>query len=172
MAFYSINVTGINNSHWSILEQCEALRKSLNATKIFINVDIDGVKKQANAEVLNEALGYMHCSGFTLASKKKFDTHIVAEIHYSAEVEKDYFIRFLVETLIPDLKESGSTNTASDFQTLVKFLNGAKKARHFTQATFIEYLEKQLIPDMRESGYTATPDDLEKGVNFLKAGVQ
>ena len=40
--------------------------------------------------------------------------------------DKDSFITFLLDTLIPDLKESGSTCTADDFETAVWFMCGGE----------------------------------------------
>ena len=43
------------------------------------------------------------------------------------EFTKEEFIAFLEGTLIPDLKESGTFATASDFSAAVLFLRGAEK---------------------------------------------
>lgn len=40
-------------------------------------------------------------------------------------MNKDDFVHFLTNTLIPDLRESGQNNVASDFQAAVLFINGA-----------------------------------------------
>ena len=43
------------------------------------------------------------------------------------EYTKEEFIAFLEGTLIPDLKESGTFATASDFSAAVLFMRGAEK---------------------------------------------
>ncbi len=37
---------------------------------------------------------------------------------------REEFIEYLTETLVPDLKESGRTCTAQDFETAIKFMEG------------------------------------------------
>ena len=77
------------------------------------------------------------------------------------------FIKYLQDTLIPDLKDAGSTEIAKDFETLIKFMKGAKKADGFEdKQRFLNYLEGTLIPDLRDAGRHGTADDFEVGVNY------
>ena len=41
------------------------------------------------------------------------------------EISKEEFCRYLRDILIPDLKESGREYTAEDFETAIKFMEGA-----------------------------------------------
>lgn len=41
-------------------------------------------------------------------------------------ISKEEFCRYLRVSLIPDLKESGREYTADDFETAVKFMEGAE----------------------------------------------
>lgn len=40
---------------------------------------------------------------------------------------KQEFIEYLVDTLIPDLRESGRDCTADDFETAVRFMGGDER---------------------------------------------
>jgi hypothetical protein len=42
-------------------------------------------------------------------------------------MEKQEFMSYLTETLIPDLRESGHHMTANDFQNAVSFLMGSRE---------------------------------------------
>ncbi len=42
-------------------------------------------------------------------------------------ISKEDFCRFIRETLIPDLRDSGRDYTADDFETALKFINGADR---------------------------------------------
>lgn len=47
-------------------------------------------------------------------------------------ISKEEFCRYLRETLIPDLKESGREYTAEDFETALNFMEGADRVvRHW-----------------------------------------
>lgn len=45
------------------------------------------------------------------------------------QMSRGEFIIYLRETLIPDLKESGQMNTASDLEAAVLFIEGAQEVR-------------------------------------------
>lgn len=76
------------------------------------------------------------------------------------------FIRFLEQTLIPDLKESGDKFMARDFEHAIKFMNGAKRVSGKTRKQFIEYMEG-LEKDIREGGREFTADDYFTAVKFI-----
>lgn len=85
--------------------------------------------------------------------------------------DKTGFIEFLKDTLIPDLKESGATSTAKDFETLVAFIKGASFFGGFKKDEFIDYLESTLIPDLEEMGQDNTAQDFQEGINYIHANV-
>ncbi|MBF0556375.1 MAG: hypothetical protein HQK96_17800 [Nitrospirae bacterium] len=93
----------------------------------------------------------------------------------SASTAKGDYIEYLNDTLIPDLKENGSTATAEDFAILMHILKtGAippkgenDESEWATVEDFRKYLEETLIPDLKESGRTATADDFEEGLRYL-----
>jgi hypothetical protein len=83
------------------------------------------------------------------------------------------YISYLEKTLIPDLKESGKTATAEDFETLVYVLRHHKLPQQDLRTwsnvdDFVGYLEETLIPDLKESGSDAMAEDFEQGVEFIK----
>lgn len=85
---------------------------------------------------------------------------------------KPQFIYYLEDTLIPDLKESGRTATAEDFETLVKLLRAPTKAPGPWKSTveFVQYLEETLVPDLYQSDHTFTAKDFQTGIAFWRAG--
>lgn len=87
---------------------------------------------------------------------------------FNNSVARDDYIHFLRGTLIPDLKESGTVETAKDFEAMIKFLNGATKANGMTKEHFINFISKTLIPDLRDSGTNETADTFEEGLSFLR----
>jgi len=86
----------------------------------------------------------------------------------------DEYMEFLEETLIPDLKESGSSY-AEDFSRILAMLKGEEEI----DKEYILWLRTTLIPDSIESGYTSTAHSLQEGLWWLalsesgrKAGIQ
>jgi hypothetical protein len=75
---------------------------------------------------------------------------------------KDFMV-YLSRTLIPDLKDSGRTETAKDFLKVVHLLQSGKRDRKFEK-----YLERTLIPDLKDSGMTATSEDFEVGLYLMQ----
>ena len=74
--------------------------------------------------------------------------------------EKEEFMDYLNQRLIPDLQESGYEATARDFTVCLAFMEWDKGG-------FISYLVNVLIPDLRESGHHETAKDFAKAVHFL-----
>lgn len=70
---------------------------------------------------------------------------------------------YLTRTLVPDLKDSGKTETAKDFLKVVSLLKSGKRDRKFEQ-----YLERTLIPDLKDSGLVATSEDFEIGLYLMQ----
>jgi hypothetical protein len=56
-------------------------------------------------------------------------------------MSKQEFIAYLVGTLIPDLKESGSDATANDFAAAVLFMQGAKEVAFDYERDTVERIE-------------------------------
>jgi hypothetical protein len=92
------------------------------------------------------------------------------QIAITASAKED-FVSYLKEQLIPDLKESGSKETAKDFETLVAFIKGASFFGGFKKDDFVEYLEGTLIPDLEEMGSEATAKDFQEGITLIAASV-
>jgi hypothetical protein len=89
----------------------------------------------------------------------------------SSTAKADY-LEYLADTLIPDLKESGSEETAKDFEVLADIIKTSQMpdGADDTWANineFREYLEKTLIPDLEESGRTATAEDFKEGIRYI-----
>jgi len=74
----------------------------------------------------------------------------------------DDFITFLETTLIPDLKDSGKTETANDFEKGVELLKNNK-----TDEEFVTFLQDTLIPDLIDSGTEATANDFEELIYWM-----
>jgi len=83
------------------------------------------------------------------------------------EAGKEDYIKYLKETYIPDLRESGKDATADDFETMIDFIEGKEKSHGYTPETFRSFLESTLIPDLKESGDDATIEDFEEGLDYL-----
>lgn len=77
----------------------------------------------------------------------------------------DEFVDYLETTVIPDLQDSGSDETAKDFETAVSLIQDG-----ILDAEFMSYLEDQLIPDLKTSGLEMTAQDFETAVDFIKMG--
>jgi hypothetical protein len=84
---------------------------------------------------------------------------------------KASFVSYLKGTLIPDLEEMERFETAKDFETLVKFIEGASSADDFSREEFINYLKEVLIPDLKDSGSKETAKDFEKGIKLMGSGM-
>jgi hypothetical protein len=80
------------------------------------------------------------------------------------------FVKYLQETLIPDLKESGSLAMAEDFEEAVEFIKDGVLANRKNAMEFVRYLQDTLIPDLKESGSLATAEDFETAVSLIKVG--
>jgi len=85
---------------------------------------------------------------------------------------KGDYLEYLADTLIPDLKDAGSEETAKDFEVLATIIKTGQMpdGADDTWANieeFREYLEKTLIPDLEESGRTATAEDFKEGIRYM-----
>ena len=102
-----------------------------------------------------------HATTFREATRKKV----------SSTAKGDY-IEYLTDTLIPDLHESGSTETAKDFEVLLHVIKtgalpeGADDTWESVD-DFAAYLKQTLIPDLKDSGRTATADDFDEGLKYM-----
>lgn len=122
--------------------------------------------KWSNGEVSDDLspnllVPLQHAKTFREATRKKV----------SSTAKSDY-IEYLNDTLIPDLKDSGSAETAKDFEYIVEIIKTGKLPETATEywdslEEFIGYLEKTLIPDLKESGRTATAEDFEEGMKYI-----
>lgn len=74
------------------------------------------------------------------------------------------YLRFLTDTFIPDLKESGSSYEL-DFKTIASMLTSDKL--HTSDLEYIDWLKTTLIPDTIESGKTSTAQDLQEGIYWI-----
>ena len=93
--------------------------------------------------------------------------------------EKD-FIYFLEETLIPDLKESGSEGYVDDFEEGLDYLEyyeehgvfprggGPKWRRKGGVEDYLDYLHNTIIPDSIEGGWTETAKDLKRMAKMVE----
>lgn len=70
---------------------------------------------------------------------------------------------FMVNTLAPDLHESGRRDTAADVRRCGFLAIQNKKAPKFTR-----WLKSTLIPDLRASGMKSTAADLAKCVRIVE----
>lgn len=69
---------------------------------------------------------------------------------------------FMVETLAPDLKESGRVHTAEDVDQCGRtMLRGGRDHKH------AKFLTGTLIPDLRDSGMRDTAKDLARCARFI-----
>jgi len=78
------------------------------------------------------------------------------------QTSKEDYIAYLTQTLIPDMKESGTIETAKDFQTIIKLLKSGKQ-----DPSYVEWLLNTLIPDLADSGKMATAEDLLEGIFWM-----
>lgn len=91
-----------------------------------------------------------------------------AEKVVKEEVEKHFdsaedFVDFLQMTLIPDLRASGTIETAKDFEKGVNLITSGTR-----DDEFIAFLQNTLIPDLRASGIIHTAEDFEEMVEWMK----
>lgn len=75
---------------------------------------------------------------------------------------KEEFLRFLDDTLIPDLAESGRKATAEDLQRCHDLAKWGEK-----DARFAKWLKTTLIPDLRASGHTHTAADFTRCTRYI-----
>lgn len=85
------------------------------------------------------------------------------ELQESKSPDVVNYIRYLRDTLIPDLEESGKFETADDFRTCLTYIT-----RDEYNQEFVGFLKDILIPDLRESGYDATADDFETCISLME----
>lgn len=76
------------------------------------------------------------------------------------------FTAFLEETLIPDLKESGSEGYVDDFSTAVRLIRG--DGTKSEAKSFVGYLRNTIGPDTKESGREFTAKDLFTAANHIE----
>lgn len=81
-----------------------------------------------------------------------------------AKHDKASFVRYLRETLIPDLREAGFYPTASDFDTCVKIMTGRARMSARAKQQFIAYLRESTAFDTR----SAVVEDLETCLRFIE----
>lgn len=93
----------------------------------------------------------------------KVDRAIKMLVNEGLHTSEAEYLDYLKNTLIPDLKDSGSEATAEDFEEIVKNL----EAKTYDEE-FVDYLENTLIPDLWDSGKGATAEDFEQGVYFME----
>lgn len=72
------------------------------------------------------------------------------------------YVAYLQETLMPDLKESGSSYLA-DFTTIVGHIEDES-----IDQGYVDWLKSTLIPDTMESGRDAMAQDLEEGIHWME----
>jgi len=77
--------------------------------------------------------------------------------------EREGFVSYLEQTLIPDLRESGADATADDFARCVELIRDNE-----TDPEFVGFLTNTLIPDLEESGHEFTAEDFETCVRYLR----
>lgn len=102
-----------------------------------------------------------------LTNAKTFREAAKAKTNSTAKTD---YLDYLADTLIPDLKDAGSEETAKDFEVLAAVIQTGQLPDDDTWANveeFREYLEKTLIPDLEESGRTATVDDFREGLRYM-----
>lgn len=75
------------------------------------------------------------------------------------------YANYLHDTLIPDLHDSGSSETAQDFETIHNHIRNGTNDPQYEQ-----WLQSTLIPDLRESGRDYTAADLEEGIHHMRGG--
>jgi len=75
------------------------------------------------------------------------------------------FVNYLMDTLIPDLRASGTIETAKDFATAARLIMTGRQDN-----SFIAYLSRTLVPDLRESGMDATADDFLEAAYWISKG--
>lgn len=90
------------------------------------------------------------------------------------EASKDDFIRYLEDTLIPDLEDSQSKDTARDFKEVVARLkdDDSFEYEHDSKEELVQYLKGTLIPDLKDSGKEATAEDFTEGAEWLDESIK
>lgn len=77
------------------------------------------------------------------------------------------YLRFLTDTFIPDLKDSGSAYEL-DFKTIASMLTSDKL--HTSDLEYIDWLKTTLIPDCIEAGKESTAHGLQEGLYWIARG--
>ena len=75
------------------------------------------------------------------------------------------FVAWLRETLIPDLRESGMTSTAQDFEEGIMLAEGG--ASPSVVQDYVNYLNGTLIPNLQENRQVETASDFQKLVRII-----
>ena len=84
--------------------------------------------------------------------------------------EREDFLDYLHNTIIPDTIESGRTETARDLKTLAKVIETGKLPRNSGFSTvmdFVGFLRDTLIPDLKEMGSTGYVKDFTEGLKHI-----
>ncbi len=72
------------------------------------------------------------------------------------------FADFLLETLGPDLQDSGRTSTAEDVLQCGQLIKNGRR-----NVKYARWLKTTLIPDLRASGMTSTAADLARCARYI-----
>lgn len=105
---------------------------------------------------------FCDCDWVTLSTADqsvKTSSNVVKKAFKTAE---DY-IDYLTNTYIPDLEESGKTETANDFKKIIQLIS---KGRYDEE--FVSFIENTMIPDLVDSGNTSTKEDYEEGIKWMR----
>jgi len=133
------------------------------------NYDIDEDPEKVQEQAHNKALdkGFRSNGHVKIKSINKVEAK---KMKVKAFDTVEEYTNYLSNTLIPDLKESGSDAMAEDFIDLLWYLEAmSPDVENFVpEEDFIFYLETTLIPDLKESGSDAMAEDLETGIGFLR----
>lgn len=89
-------------------------------------------------------------------------------VHMRRSPSKGAFVEFLRGSLIPDLMDSGRTETAKDLNKCADMISGQYKYPRASKARFARWLKSTLIPDLKASGMKYTAADFSKCVRYIE----